>query len=77
MPITLTVKTDDPQVEKLFGFLRSEFPTLDDYDKAEVLKRCIEWLKVRDNNDSIFNFDGKNESELHFVINDLPSPTGE
>lgn len=75
MPITLTVKTDDPQVEKLFGFLKSEFPSLDAYDKIDILERCVQWMRIV-NDDNTLNFDGKSRIDLRVVIEDSPAPTG-
>jgi hypothetical protein len=75
MPITLTVKTDDPQVEKLFGFLKSEFPWSDAYEKINILERCVQWMRIV-NDDNTLNFDGKSRIDLRIVIEDLPAPAG-
>ncbi len=47
MSIHFTIQADDPEVEKLLAFIKTQFPDADAYDHVEIVKRTLRWLEMQ------------------------------
>jgi hypothetical protein len=53
--ISLNIQAEDKDVEKLLGFIRTNFPHLETWEQRQMTERAAKWLSVME--ESFFSQD--------------------